>query len=66
MRKVDYRICPVCGEIYTHKSVEKIMLGHIDVSMSCPNEHSWIENYVLTYTGYEYKNKSFNKDGDEI
>ena len=64
--KTEYRICPVCGEVYSDKNVEKILLGHLNVKMSCPNGHVWTEKYILTYTGYEYQNNKYDRDGTRL
>lgn len=60
------RVCPICGEIYIEKNVDKIILGLIDVKMRCPNNHVWIENFSMHYTGYTIENEKFDDSGNKI
>ena len=67
--KLEYRVCPECGNIYTKKNVSHIMLGHITVTMSCEQGHTWEEFYSMTYQGYKYKDKyytQFNTEKEEL
>ena len=64
--KTENRICPVCGEVYTVKNVDKITLHSLLVKMQCPNSHIWTEKYTLSYQGYEYNNKKYNQFGGNI
>ena len=66
MEKITNRSCPVCGEIYTKKNIDKITLHSISVRMNCDRGHSWIENYTLSYQGYEHGNKKYNQFGGEL
>lgn len=66
MLKYEKRVCPQCGKIYSNKTVDKITLHDLRVSMTCPDGHMWIENFTLSYQGYEYNNKKYNMFGGHI
>ena len=60
--KLEYRVCPECNNIYVKKSVAKITLNFLDVSMECENGHKWTEHFSLTYDGYTNKdNQRLNR-----
>jgi hypothetical protein len=65
MDKLEYRRCPECGEVYTNKKVKKILLGRIDVDLSCANNHSWTEHFTMTYDGFSYNGVRYDRYGDK-
>ena len=61
MEKLEYRVCPECGQIYVKKNVSHIMLGNLSVTMECENGHQWEEFYSMSYQGYKYKDKHYTQ-----
>ena len=59
-------MCPECNNLYVKKSVAKITLNFLDVSMECEQGHKWTEHFSLTYDGYTNKDNQRLNRFDEI
>lgn len=66
MEKPGHRLCPECGKLYKTYKFKKVFLGGAFVDFDCTNGHTWTEAFTLTYTGYSYNNKYYDRFGEEL